>query len=275
VINPTYEELLAEEREEEPFLEFTIRDLDGQIIRKLKTGLRQGVHRIVWDGRYPSLRPVSLRSSDFDNPFSNEDVGLLAAPGSYTVSLSRSINGTVEEVVAPQRFELKTLGGETLPAEDREALLAFQREAHELQRALSGATNTMSDINNRLRYIEKAIQAAPAATADLMADYRALEMKMYELQQDFYGDRLAGRLDKGTKATLNSRLNGLIYDMWNSTSAPTTTQREAFRLASSAFRPLLTRVQQLKDQDLKALEEKLEKAGAPYTPGREVEWGKN
>lgn len=275
VTYPTYEELLAEEREEAPFLEFIIRDTDGNIIRKLETGLRKGIHRIVWDGRYPSLRPVSLRSSNFDNPFSNEDVGLLAAPGTYTVSLSRSMNGEIEEIVAPQRFNLKVLGGETLPAEDRAALLAFQREAHELQRALSGATNTMSDINDRLRYIEKAIHSVPAASADLMQDYRALETKMYELRQDFYGDRLAGRLDKGTKATLNSRLNGLIYDMWNSTSAPTTTQREAFRLASAAFRPLLNRVQELKDQDLKVLEEKLEKAGAPYTPGREVEWGKN
>lgn len=272
---PTYGELLAEEREEDPFLEFTIRDLDGNIIRKMTMGLKKGVHRIVWDGRYPSLRPVSLRSSGFDNPFATEDVGILAAPGTYTVSLSRSINGEMEELVAPQQFNLKTLGDETMPAKDRDALAAFQRDAHELQRALRGATQTMNDINNRLRHIEKAIQAAPISTAELMADYRALEQKMYDLRQDFYGDRLAGRLDKGTKATLSSRLNGLIYDMWNSTSAPTATQKEAFRLASAAFRPLLNRIQEIKDQDLKALEEKLEKAGAPYTPGREVEWGKN
>lgn len=272
---PTYEALQAEALEEDPYLEFTIRDLDGHIIRKMTTGLKKGVHRIGWDGRYPSLRPVSLQSSGFDNPFAPEDVGILAAPGTYTVSLSRSISGEMEELVAPQRFNLKTLGGETLPAKDRDALATFQRDAHELQRALRGANQTMSDINSRLRHIEKAIQAAPVSTAALMTDYRALEQKMYQLRQDFYGDRLAGRLDKGTKATLSGRLNGLIYDMWNSTSAPTATQREGFRLASAAFRPLLSRIREIKEQDLKALEEKLEKAGAPYTPGREVEWGKN
>lgn len=275
VAYPTYEELQAEEREEAPYLELTIRDMQGQIIRKLKTGLSKGVQRIVWDGRYPSLRPVSLRSSGFDNPFSNEDIGIMAMPGDYTVSLTRSINGNTEELVAPRQFTLKTLGGETLPATDRAALVAFQQEAHELQRALSGATQMMGDINNRLRHIEKAIYSTPTPSPDLVADFQALQNKMYQLQQDFYGDRLAGQLDKSTKTTLNSRLSGVIYDMWNSSSAPTTTQKDALRLAEAAFRPVLSRVEAIMDQDLKALEEKLEKAGAPYTPGRKVEWNKN
>lgn len=267
---PTYEELLAEEREEDPYLEFTIRDTDGNIIRKLKTGLRKGVQRIVWDGRYPNLEPISLRSSGFDNPFANEEVGILAAPGEYTVSLSRSINGTLEEIVSPQSFQLKSLGGVTLPASDRKALAAFQAEAHELQRELGGAGALMSEINNRLRHIEKAIYATPTPTPDLVADYQSIENTMYEIRKDLYGDRLLGQLDQPQQVSLVNRLYTVIYDMWNSTSAPTTTQREGLRLAKAAFAPILTRIRNVKDQNLKALEEKLEAAGAPYTPGRDV-----
>ncbi|MEZ4990721.1 MAG: glycosyl hydrolase [Saprospiraceae bacterium] len=270
VTYPTYEELLAEEREEDPYLEFTIRDIDGNIIRKLKTGLNKGVQRIVWDGRYPNLDPISLRSSGFDNPFANEDIGMLAAPGAYTVSLSRSINGQLEEIIAPQPFRLKALGGETLPAADRDALAAFQRQTHELQRELSGAGQLMNDINNRLRHIEKAIFATPSPSPDLVSDYRAIENKMYELRKDLYGDRLRNELDLAQKASLVSRLSSVVYDMWSSTSAPTTTQREGLRLAKATFGPVLTRIRNVREQDLKALEDKLEKAGAPYTPGRDV-----
>ena len=41
-----------------------------------------------------------------------------------------------------------------------------------------------------------------------------------------------------------------------------------YRIAREAFEPVLKKLTALVEEDLKALETKLEEAGAPYTPGR-------
>lgn len=272
---PTYEAYLAESREQDPYLLFTIRDLDGNIVRQLNTGVRKGVSRIVWDGRFSSVNPIRLGGPSFDNPFASLDEGSLAMPGEYTVSLSESINGVVTELVPAQRFTLKSLGGETLPAADRSKLVEFQREAQSLQRAVSGASGMLNEINNQLQYIRKAVYAVPTPAPELVADIQKIDNKLYEIRKDFYGDNLAGQLDMGTKTPPATRIGYLTGEMWESTSSPTQTQRDALKLAGDAFQPILARIKAVMDQDLEQLKRKLEKAGAPYTPGREVDWSKN
>jgi len=116
VFYPTYESLKEEEKEEAPYLLFTIRKEKGDIIRKLKTAAKKGVNRLVWDFRYPSANPININPSPNDNPFQSEDVGQLVAPGVYTVTLSKSIDGVVTELAGPEKFEVKVLPGTTLPA---------------------------------------------------------------------------------------------------------------------------------------------------------------
>lgn len=269
---PTYEELQAEEREEAAYLLLTIADLNGQVVRQLKTGLSTGVQRLVWDGRYPSVNPVNLNRSSFDNPFESLDEGVLAMPGDYTVSLARSIDGKIEQLVAPQRFTLRTLGGVTLPAADRPALVAFQREAQELQRNINGASQQLGEIGNRMRHIRQAIYNSPAAAPELISNWQKLDAALDELRKSLYGDGLATQLDQPTQMTIAGRMGWLTYEMWSSTSAPTQTQRDALSISKEGFNAWLPKLRTLIEQDLPALERKLEASGAPYTPGRRIEW---
>jgi len=267
---PTYEELQAEQREEEPYLEFTIRDLSGNAVRKLKTGISKGVNRIVWDGRFASVRPVSM-SPPRENIFGNPEQGSLAMPGEYTVSLSRSVNGVLEEIAGPVTFRLQTLGGVTLPAENRQDLVDFQREAQELQRAFTGANAMLGDIDNRLKHIRKAVFAISPPTAGLSADLQAIEDKVYEIRKVLHGDQVARTLDQGAPPSVSNRINSVNSDMWSSTSAPTQTMRDEVRIGAEEFRPQLEAIKKVLNEDIRALERRLEAAGAPYTPGREVE----
>lgn len=272
---PTYEELQAENNEEAPYLLFTIRDLSGNIIRKLKTGVNPGVSRIAWDGRFPSVNPVSLSGPAFDNPFASLDEGILAMPGDYTVSLSQSINGQLTELVPPTKFTLHTLGGVTLPAADRKALVEFQREAQALQRAVSGADNVMRDLGNRMRYMRKAAEMVAISQPELSKELQAIEDKVRQIRTTMYGDNIASRIDKPTKFSVADRVGWLTGEMWTSTSAPTQTQRDALRIADEEFKPIVSALRNLMDNDIKNFERKLEAAGAPYTPGRTVDYGEN
>lgn len=268
VVYPTYEELVAEQQEEAPYLLFTIRDLSGNIIRKLKqNGVRAGVQRTTWDGRMATLRPVRANGS--------VGSGMMAVPGDYTVSLSQSVNGVLTELVPPVPFTIKALGNVTLPAEDRNALAAFQKEASELQRAAFGANALLNDITDRLQHMRVAVDAVAVPNPDLLTDIQKIEAKAEKIRLAMFGDRTAPRVDAPTKPSIMDRVSTASGNMYSSTSAPTKATRDALRIAKEAFPPVLASIRDLMNNDVKNMEAKLEKAGAPYTPGRMIEYGKN
>ncbi len=53
---------------------------------------------------------------------------------------------------------------------------------------------------------------------------------------------------------------------------PTATHRKAYDLAAQAFTGVLARLTQIVEVDLKALEDRAESLGAPWTPGRVPRW---
>lgn len=266
---PTYEEYEAERNEEAPYLQFTIRDQNGNIVRKLKTGLKKGMNRITWDGRMPSTRSVRLSQGSF-SIFGPPPSGIMCMPGDYTVSLSQSINGVLTELVGATPFKLNDLGGTTLPAKDRAVLTKFQGEVAELQRKYSGTNDMLSATQNRLRHIRKAIYAMSTPTADLVDDLAKMEKEMKEIRVSLYGNPLTGPLDKPSDYSVAARIGSLSFEMFGSTSGPTNTHREGYRIAVKELAPVMTRLNKFVETDLKAMEDKLEAAGAPYTPGRSI-----
>ena len=271
---PTYEELEAERKEEASYLLFTIRNSSGEIVNQIKTGMKKGVNRLVWDGRYPSKSPVRLTPRQ-RVPWESPDGGGFALPGEYTVSLSKFINGQETKLVDPQRFKINTLGGSTLPATDKVALDNYIRQAAELERAYRGATSVLGELDNTLKHIRQATYAIAQPAPGLLADVKALEEKTYQLRKTFYGDGVASAIDKPAPPSLGSRIGAMGYEIWSSTSAPTSTQQEQMRIAGEMFKTELTKLRQLVEGDLKAIERKLEAAKAPYTPGRFPQWGGN
>jgi len=170
---------------------------------------------------------------------------------------------------------LKPLGGTSLPAEDRAALVAFEAKAADLQRIFSATSNLIRETEKRLKHIRKAVYSIPTPTAVLTGDLTKIENTIKDIRKALWGDPVAGPLDKPTSYSVASRIGSIGFGMWNSTSAPTQTQLTGYRIAREKLKPQVERLNHLIEVDLKSLEHKLEEAGAPYTPGREVEWGKN
>jgi hypothetical protein len=63
-----------------------------------------------------------------------------------------------------------------------------------------------------------------------------------------------------------------VSSHWSATVAPTGTSLQAYDAAATAFESQLARLRTLVDTDLRALQEAMEKAGAPWTPGRVPTW---
>lgn len=268
---PTYDQMKAEEKEETPYLVFTILDEEGNVVRKLRTSARAGMHRIVWDLKYPAVSPTNLRDT---NPASSGGSSTLALPGKYKVFLSKNVSGKVTQLSGPVDFNAVVLGNTSLPAEDRAELAAFQKKVRELSRAVNAASSVVRELGDKVRHYKVALKNVTVDDSQIYAQIRALEFEVNEIQIKLFGDRTLRRVDKDAEPGLSSRLNGIIRDQWRSTSAPTQTHRDAYLIVADEFSPTLQKLKKIVEVDAKQIEKKLDKIGAPYTPGRFPDWKK-
>ena len=265
---PSYDELKAEKEEEAPYLLFTIKDTQGQVVRKLTTTPSTGINRIHWDLRFASTNPINLRPPAFYNPWGGNDKGTLVPPGPYTVTFSKFVDGKFTDLGAPVTFYVKSLNNTVLPAEDRMALATFQDEVTELSRVVNGAQNSMRELNNELKHIKAAITKSSADQKMLMQAYTDFNMKLRRVSIGINGDRVKAQLDMNQPMSVAGRLGNIQYEMFYSTSNPTETHKKSLAIAKEEFQPYLVSLRKLIREDLVTLQAKLEDAGAPYTPNR-------
>ena len=265
---PSWAELRSEDREEKPFLVFTIYDKNGNVVRNLRENVKPGINRITWDLRYPSTNPVK-KATDKDAS------GIPVMPGKYSVKIFMYDDGNFKEIAGPQEFEAKVLHNTTLPAEDRAALVAFGQKVYEFNRAVEGALNATRDLKDKMDVLISAIRQTPEAPQSMTDEALRIKTETEDILQHLYRDETISKRNEPTPPTIYDRLNEIAWGIWQTTSAPTETQRANLQAASDLFEPILAHVKQLLEVDVKNLEKQMEQYGAPWTPGRIPDWKKN
>jgi hypothetical protein len=159
-----------------------------------------------------------------------------------------------------------------LSEQERASLLDFQQRTGRLQRAVLGAAAAVRDQQQRIPLIKRAIADTPGAEAALVDRVDHIEDGLGEFSVALNGDTVVARRNEPTPPSIVQRVQGIVSGHWTSTSAPTQTHREAYRAAAEAFAPVLDRLRTLVEVDLKAIDDRLEALGAPYTPGRVPRW---
>ena len=174
------------------------------------------------------------------------------------------------DLTEPAAFNVVLLELATFPAEDKAEVLAFQNKVARLQRAVTGAGRAVGEADSRVAHCRRAISVTPAADPALMADVRKLEVRLNEIRTKLSGDRTLSRRNEPVPPSISQRVGQAMN--WNTTAAPTQTQRDAYQHAGGLFAAVLDDLRKLMEEDLKQLEDKLEAAGAPWTPGRLPKW---
>ena len=266
---PSYEELQAEAEELAPELIFTITDDTDKIVKRISQKPTKGINRFQWDLRYNSKDAISLKGPDFYNPFGGESIGTLVSPGTYTIQMSKYINGESTPIGDTKSFIVKALNNTTMPASDKKAKVAFQKDVAQLSRTMDGARAAVSEMKNKMKYIDKAVMMIETPADDILKNVLSLKKDIKAIDVQMSGDRVKRQLDIDQPPTPFRRLGALDWEQSGSTAAPTKTHMEQYNIAKEEFEPILNTIKGAL-QDLKHLEDKLEDADAPYTPGRVI-----
>jgi photosystem II stability/assembly factor-like uncharacterized protein len=274
VYYPSIDSLRLEDEQPEPHLLFTITDEAGGVVRHIKTGARKGINRIVWDFRYPAIAPINFTPFEESFVFSNREQGFMALPGTYKVFISKFEDGVYIRLTDPQSFKTIPLENSTLPVTDRTSVQAFNKQVAELYRATGAANQYRSELANNMRYIKAAMLETPALSLDVSKRVHALDQRLSVVNRQLNGDASLARREFETLPSINERIGTIVYYLWRTTAAPTETFKQSYEVVASEFKPLETELKTI-GEEMKKIELELEKAGAPYTPGRMPQWRKD
>lgn len=258
---PEFETITAELQEVEPTIWLTVRDSDGNVVRRLKGQAKKGFHRVNWDLRYPDTGSVELGGNEEDEP-----TGFLVAPGEYSVSLSQRVRGQTTELVGPQTFSVKPLRDGALPAQPDAA--AFWAEVSEFDRSVTAVNVTVGELEGKVQLL--ALASERAAGGDPVRLENRLQMIRDEanaIAELVGGNAARNAIFERTQPTVRSRLGFVLTGVGRSTYGPTQSHREQLAFAKTEFEDIRQRLRTLVETTIPAYERELIAAGAPWVPG--------
>jgi chromosome segregation ATPase len=167
---------------------------------------------------------------------------------------------------------VNALGAEQMNEQERAALEQFQQKVAHLDRALTGAIQTGNDVDKRLTSIRQSLRDTPGDVTALVSRADDIQNRLRDIMRALRGDEVLRRRQENTPAAINDRINQIEDEERFSTVKPPQTHIDSYNIAAQQFGDQLSKLRQLVDVDLKKLEDDMEKAGAPWTPGHVPEW---
>ena len=256
---PPKEALRAEDREEENYLIFVIKDRNGKEVSRKTAKPEAGIQRINWEGTYSSI----AETSDEDAPLTEGEQAHLALPGKYSVSVFISKDGQISPLFPAQEFELKWLNNNTLEAGDKEALLAFQQKTEQLRRKITALDNYYQNLKNKITKLKANARNTPGVEISLLDSLRILEYKLADISIPLSGDQSLSQREFETAPSLGDRLGDVYWNSYHTTAAPTGLQQNNLQIALEEYDKLRKDILAI-SLKAEAINHQLQQQGAPY-----------
>lgn len=252
---PSWEDLKAENREVAPSRWMTIRDTDGNTVRKLPVSTGSGIKQTNWD---------------FSHAAGGRGRGPVAVPGTYTVAIYERVDGEVREVLPAAEFEIAPLDFDSRLEIDREAIVQFLKKASKLAQSVSAASQVISDSQDQLEAVANLTASASEVDPEVWNEVRALQIKLLDLDEAINGDNTRAQRNEDSMPGIQGRLRGAMFGAMGSTEGPTATHQRQYEIAAEQFKAIEGDLRNVLEKEVPELFKKLDKMGAPWTPGRKL-----
>ncbi|EED33687.1 BNR/Asp-box repeat domain protein [gamma proteobacterium NOR5-3] len=263
---PGWAALGEEATETPPAVFILVKHSDGSVVRRVEGPVEKGFHRIAWDLRYPSPEVIGGAQGDSDET----PQGMMAAPGTYSASLYKRVDGQVSLLDGPVEFEVERLYQGALPGAPEAEVAAFWRAWEDAAREASALNSKLASAVHRSEAMARALAHSRAEAGELDARVHELQASFQALDAELNGNPAKREVGEKTRPTVSQRLSAVERSIYRSLYGPTETSRQGLALALKSMDSIQSRL----EQSLAGLEElgaALVTAGAPYVEGNGIE----
>ena len=261
---PGWEAVEAERREEGPKIWLTVKNESEEVIRRIEGPLVKGFHRVAWDLRYPSQRAL-----DIDQEINASDrSGPMVAPGSYTVALSKEVDGMITDLSGPVSFTVERLHKGALQGSEPSETVAFWREIEKLDGAISAVSISLRNTMKKVDAMQQALYQSGIEPGEHDEQIHTLKQELLDLDEQLNGNRSKREIGEKYQMTVRNRLSVASDGTSRSTYGPTPTNSRSLEIANQQFIEIRNKLEQILDDQIPQLEKLLKDAGAPWIEGQ-------
>ncbi len=262
---PGWEAIEAEKNEAAAKIWLTIKDSQGQVVRRVAGKTKKGFHRVAWDLRYPA--PNAIRMVEPPAPmWGGPPQGLMAAPGTYTASLSKEVDGIVTDLSSPQSFEVVPLREGALKGATPEVVAQFWRDYEAAVRRHSALQLSLGNAHTKVKRMEKVLHHSRAAAGTLDQRLAALRKELIAINEALNGAMARQEPGEKVNPTIGGRLFSISIGIGNSTYGPTTNQKNGLAIVNKQMQALQTKLEASRTK-ISQLAKEMIAAGAPWIEG--------
>jgi len=267
---PGWEKVEAERRQEKPKIWLTVKDNQGNVIRRLEGPVKKGFHRVAWNLRYPSSNAITLEALESSEEEEVTPDGFLVAPGQYSVTLSKQIDGEITILSEPVTFNVVRMKEGALTGSTPDATAAFWREIEDVIMSSSAVSVTLGKVIEEVKAMQLALARATADPGDLDHKVHELRMELLNLDQQLNGNRSKQEIGEKDKHTIRDHLSFVITGTSYSTYGPTPSHEKSLTIIRSSLGDIKSKLEKIRNEDIPAIGKELLDAGAPWIEGQEI-----
>jgi photosystem II stability/assembly factor-like uncharacterized protein len=262
---PGWDEVEAERRQDKPKIWLTVKNTNGEVIRRIEGKNSKGFNRIAWNLKWPPTDAI-VNKETVNRGF----IGAGVAPGEYSVTLSKEVDGVVTDLSEPMPFIVERMYKGALDGADPQVTAAFWRETEILNKSVTAASKVMEKTIYKVELMQKALLRTPAAPGYLDTELFQLRQDLLELDENLSGNRTKQEVGEKRNPTIISRLRMASSGTFSSTYGPTETLKRNLEIAGNDFRVLKTELEFILNDRLPQLEKDIIDAGAPWMEGQPI-----
>ncbi|MBX2816019.1 MAG: glycosyl hydrolase, partial [Saprospiraceae bacterium] len=260
---PGWEALEKETRQEEPAIFLTIEDAQGNLVRQIKAKNAAGINRVSWDLALASKDVVRLQAPGSSGGFFGG--GAQAVPGTYSVTLSKFVDGAWSTLAGPKEFEVVPLKTPSLPGAAPSEIAAFQKEFNGYRQELTSVRMDLSHSMKKLSALRRALASADRPSSELMTALYQTKQQFEDLDIVLNGLKSKNEVgERNAPSAADGQFIGFVA--LGGTYGPTGNHKAAFARSVNLLKDVQARLKPIVES-LPELERKVRAAGAPPIEG--------
>lgn len=260
---PGWDAIEAENRQQGPHILLIIKDANGNVVNTVKGSNRKGFNRANWTLNYPNKGGERLQSRG--SGFGGR--GVLATPGSYTVTIVKRIDGVNTVLEGPKPFKVVPMYDGALKRKSYTEINAFRDEAFAFQQDLTATNVALSRSIQKVDAMERALNKAEKPNDDLFKRINDARIVLLDIDKELNGDDTKGEIGERSDPRA-SEGNSLGWRALGNTYGPTDEHHALLNRVKSQLAKVKSKLKTVLDGILTGIERDLKSTGAPWVEGQ-------
>lgn len=259
---PGWDKLEAEKNQEKPKAILVVRNSENEVVSKLEGPLKKGFQEVSWDLTTPMVTNLKPGPSP-DTGRRRSRRSIMVAPGTYSVTLYKEVDGETSQLGAPQTFTVKRIRENVLDNPLSNEISDYTAEYMTFSTTVSEMEYEMAKAEKMLQAFDRAIVFTTNKPGDLESRLASLKKDYHRLNSEISGNSAKKEVGEKDDATIEDMLDVAREGFSGNTYGPTKMHMESLAMGKLQYGELKPDLDKFLKTDLPAMKRALEDAGAP------------